>query len=465
MKYFSTLLEASGKNVIEPKVLTLYIDKTAKTMPDDVKRALYIIKKYNMTDKDIIGAVTAGSSSDLKKIKAQYSISDNDLESLRELLKQISREGNLRMLPHMQSKEETDNVVNGKISLEDVALDLETERGRDAIAKKYIPLVNAIARKYEHKSSLSYEELVSAGMMGLMYAMQDYHKPGDSEEKSVPFKQYACYRIGFAIKADMNDSRTVRLPASELRRRRERGESLTNTISLDATIGDEEDGATLADILAQTMPDEIKERPVESDEKMWSKVTKFVEKNFGSRPASMFYKTLGINGFKRMKQVEIAKQMNCTKANVNIAVKKIVNAINSNPEMKQTIHTLMNYYTEALLIDNYKDGKAGIMEAFVNDDIYLMLEEMTHWTRPEILENALKNVLLDFSNTDATFIVEALKNDFAWLDDRYDNNKSVLVSFLESMNPTETYKHKTDVTILNAFTEIADAYKNSEIQL
>ena len=45
MKYFSTLLEASGKNVIEPKVLTLYIDKTAKTMPDDVKRALYIIKK------------------------------------------------------------------------------------------------------------------------------------------------------------------------------------------------------------------------------------------------------------------------------------------------------------------------------------------------------------------------------------------------------------------------------------
>ena len=40
-----------------------------------------------------------------------------------------------------------------------------------------------------------------------------------------------------------------------------------------------------------------------------------------------------------------------------------------------------------------------------------------------------------------------------------------VVSFLESMNPTETYKHKTDVTILNAFTEIADAYKNSEIQL
>lgn len=264
----------------------------------------------------------------------------------------------------------------------------------------------------------------------------------------------------------MNNSRTVRLPASELRRRRERGESLTSTISLDKIIGDEEDGMTLGDLIADITPDEINhETNREPDNKMWERIIKFVDKNFGSRPASMFYKTLGINGFKRMKQVDIAKQMNCTKANVNIAVKKIVNSINSNPEMKQTINTLMNYYTEALLIDNYKEGKKGIMEAFVSDDIYLLLEEMTHWTRPEVLENALKNVLLDFSNSDATFIAEALKNDFAWLDDRYNYNKSAIVTFLESMNPTETYKHKSDVTILDAFTEIADAYKNAGLKL
>jgi hypothetical protein len=58
-----------------------------------------------------------------------------------------------------------------------------------------------------------------------------------------------------------------------------------------------------------------------------------------------------------------------------------------------------------------------------------------------------------------------LKNDFAWLDDRYNANKKVLVTFLEGMIPTETYMHKTDVSILNAFSEIAEAYKNSGIQL
>ena len=367
----------------------------------------------------------------------------------------------------MQSDLERDNFEQGNIDVEDVVLDFSDEKKRNDIAKKFMPVVKQIAHYYMNKSNLGREELYSAAMLGLTTAMEKYRKP-NSSDKLMPFVKFAKFCMSQQIKSDIGElSRTIKVPNSvrNSEKRKEKYASLMNVASIDRDIAKDEDGYSMVDRIAALAeePDAFKDNT--SDEQLWNKVIKFVNQNFNQKQASMFFKSVGINGFNRMKQTDIAKEMGCGKPNVSIAIKKIVTAIKQNPEMFEAIQKLAGIYTENILIDNYRNGRDAIMEAFQTDDVYLLLEDMTRWADRGVLESTLKNVLVNYSDKDAKFLKEALGADFTWLDDHYRSNKKLIIDFLENMNPTEYIRRKTDIDLLNMFTEIADEYKKQKISL
>ena len=467
MQYLTDILESKTIDIKSELASTkAYVDSLDKKLPDDVKKVTYLLQKCNIFSSDEVQKIRNASGSAIRSIARDYDVREKDIEDIHRLLVDIDKAGMMRAVPMMLTDRERDNVIRGNIGLEDVTLDLTTDHGRNEVTKQYIPLVKAISTKYLNKSSLGRDELISAGMIGLVDAMNNYRKPSKSDNL-IPFKKYAGYMIQHSILNDMDDlSRTVKVPKEY--RAKQKAQGLSGeipTISIDKAFNaDDEDGSMIDRMIALSETPEYGTHR-ESDEKLWKKVSEFVTKTFPQKQASMFFKLIGINGFKRMKQTEIATEMGCTKANVSIAIKKIVSALRDNPQMYEAIRSLMGIYTETLLIDNYRNGKDAIMEAFLTDDIYLLLEDITRWSDPTVLENTVKNIIMQYNDEDARFLSKALNADFIWVDDNYRKNKKLIVNFLENMNPTEYMKRKSDVEILNMFMDIADNFKKFKIKL
>ena len=73
-------------------------------------------------------------------------------EKYKELYKHIGKlvkDGLLMQIPTFQTKEQFDNILAKKISLDEVALDLTTERGRNTIVRKYEPLYHKIINDFK----------------------------------------------------------------------------------------------------------------------------------------------------------------------------------------------------------------------------------------------------------------------------------------------------------------------------
>lgn len=82
------------------------------------------------------------------------------------------------------------------------------EKARDKLVSSNLRLVIMAARHYNQNTSLSFEDLVQEGNMGLIRATQDFNP-----ELGWRFSTYAMYWIKQAIsRAILNQSRTIRLP-------------------------------------------------------------------------------------------------------------------------------------------------------------------------------------------------------------------------------------------------------------
>ena len=80
----------------------------------------------------------------------------------------------LKEVPTFMTRKEFDNVMSGKCSLDYVVYDMETEKGRNAIAKQYKGLVLNMANKYKNHANLDWGEWVGAAHIGLTTAMNQY---------------------------------------------------------------------------------------------------------------------------------------------------------------------------------------------------------------------------------------------------------------------------------------------------
>lgn len=475
MKFFSSILEAKNKEItIEPEQLRMYIDKYGKKLPQDIGFILNYALKYNLYSSAIFEEFMSSPKGNVKKLAGVYNMPEAEAVDLWKLINGLGQAK--KQLPFFQSKREFESVLSGRKELEDLSLDLSTEKGRAAAVKQYMPLIQKIVHQYENKSSFSREELLSSALEGFTLAMNDYHSPdenyidtGDAtdmdtaeaiKQKGQTFKQYAAWRIRYKILDDMNNlSRTVRLPKGQIKKNAETDPSANfNSQSIDALMSDDPDAVSQADRMK-----ELSEKPTAAtpdEEKSWKKIFSIIDSKFTVKQASIFYKVFGLNGFEKKTGVEVAKELGCTKAYISKVVKQITTFLRDDPRTLELLQELQDMYTESLILKNYDRGNINLMEVLVQDDIYMLLTEMNRWAKPGSLKNDIDLILSEYDHVSRNFINECLDRGFEYLDSNYRKNKKLIVHFLEGLYPTETFAKKSDVYILEMMNDIINQFKN-----
>ena len=164
---------------------------------------------------------------------------DPKLQELYKWIGTLAKAHRLLEVPVFQTEEQFNAIIKNEISPDEILLDLKTKKGRDAVAKKYTPLVWKIARGFNGKSSFSLDDLFAFGMEGLTIAMNQYGKSSEEtakkrggknaeaeemagelkdemkKRKAFTFLSYASYLIRIVILENIkNTSHLVRIPVS-----------------------------------------------------------------------------------------------------------------------------------------------------------------------------------------------------------------------------------------------------------
>lgn len=363
MKKFSQVFEAAKPkldiqddtiNYINVPDLKSYLTITDKFISAEAKGVIqYLIDNNEKYLSEL------GNDNDENVLAGFYNagIKSNATDVLKELYKNIGilyKKGRLMEIPVFQTKDQFQSIINKTEAPDAVILDLESEAGRNDVARKYDPLVHKIAKDFYGKSNLDYEDLLSAGRRGLVYAMNGYGKKtkrnaADLETiVSKTFTQYAAFMIRISILEDIKDvSQTVRVPISQQNKeRQETGRNTkSNTVSGDKEVGSsgDEGNKSLFDFMGGT-DNATRDIDEEDLQKLWDALYKKLEEKFDKTTLEIWYSSFGINGREKMKKKELAEKYGIVPSNVSYYLYKVNSYINSDKKilgMMEDIRDLM----------------------------------------------------------------------------------------------------------------------------
>jgi RNA polymerase sigma factor (sigma-70 family) len=478
MKRFTQIIEArnsmsqSAVRALQSEI-SEFNKKMSGKIPEDVSIATSLLNKYSIYDPDAVRQMASATKTEQKRFTDEFSMDAKDAEQLFFLLKKIDKAGNLRLIPIMMSKSEREDLEAGRKAMDDVTMDLESERGRNAVAKTYLPLVMSIASKFVGKCAFDRGELISCGTEGLMKAINTYRKPENNEidnleiddtdkkegtkMKGLTFRQYAGWCIRNQILSDINKySRTVRINSYQYDKMKEAGDMSASFIaSIDQMSGGSEEGGN-TDRIPELGEDPSVFRPDTSkEESNLKELYKIIDEHFPMRKASVFYRIFGLNGYKMVSARTIASEMGITEIRVSQIKKEIILYLKTNKKALPLLMSLRDMYTESLLCELFTLPKNQIYEALISDDFYILLEAVTRWDSKAKLSSAISSALDGLEAGDADYIVRCLKDGFEFVDSTYRNHKDIIVNFLSSMEPTETFNRRSDAYILDKMSELS----------
>lgn len=441
-----------SSDVLYVSEITNYINKVKKDIPGNVKDVIFLTKKYNLLKAEEIDEIRNASKSSLKKLSSKYNIPVDALLELWELLKDIKK--NIRMLPQYQSAMEREMIELGKLSMDDLTIDLATNAGRNAAAKMYSPLALKIVDQYLGKSRLTKQELMSAALQGLSDAMNDWGKNGD--DKKVAFKTYAGFRIKQQILNDIN-AYSHDLSGTNWYSNQQGIENL-DALSLDKMMSGE-DNIELDHIGALGAEDKDMSG-VESEDKNWQHIFKLIEGQFKQRDIDIFYRYFGLNGYKREKSKDIAKSYGMSEGNIrNSVINKIISFLKKDKHAIRILAGINQSYNESLMGELFGMDKDTIFETLLNDDIFILLEELNRWNNKEVFKTSIESALSNIDGEDKVILNNMLIGDFNTIDDNFKKNKKLIILFLGLLYPTESMSRKSDVSLIEYMVEIQDLYK------
>ena len=139
----------------------------------------------------------------------------------------------------------------------------------------------------------------------------------------------------------------------------------------------------------------------------------------------------------------------------NSIINKILAFLKKDKQTLELLVSLMDSYNESLMIELFGCDRDTILERLSNDDIYILLEEITKWNNKDVFKRALNNSLL--GNSD--IILNILNGGFEEVDLNLKKYKKDIIKFLAGMYPTENMSKKTDVDIIEYMMELQEIYK------
>ena len=460
MNNFSLFIDESrksnGSEVITAAELDQYISKVGKKLPSTVQRVIYLTKKYALLDSDSLDEIKSTLKPNAGAVMSKYDIPETDFETLWSELKDLGR--NITLLPQYQSEAERKAFEAGKVTVDDLTIDLTTPKGRNDAAKMYMPMIYKIVNQYVGKSRLGRDELMSAACAGFADAITDFgvDKGGDEKEHKVTFKTYASYRVQQAILNDINQFGHS-LSGTNWYASKKFGAGLLDAVSIDG-MSTNDDGEIKNDHIAALGEDP---EPLERDEeKQWKELYDLIESTFKTRDVNIFYRYFGLHGYKREKSKDIAKDFGMSEGNIrNSIINKMIAFLKRDRGASEILSNIQDMYNESLMCSLINSSKEVILETLVNDDMFILLEELNRWNNKDVFFHSLYLAYENISTSDINVINALINGDFSILDDLYKKNKKSIVRFLKEMYPTENIARKTDVTLLEYMEDIQNAYQ------
>ena len=427
------------------KELEDYINKTSRILPNIVRDALYLVKKYEILEADDINDILGTNKSSINSLAKKFDITPDLMEDLWTLLKDLK--SNIKLFPHFLTPSEQNALIKGTAKIEDLTIDLETTQGKNEVIKMYTPIVNKIVNQYVGKSKLSKNDLMSAAMEGFAKAIDEWDR-----SKGQLFKTYVSYRVQQQILNDM-DKHGHSLSGTNWYATKKYGAEVLDAVSIDG-MSRNEDGEIHQDRLAALGYNDGRDE--EAEVKQWKKVFEILEKKFKQRDLDIFYSYFGLNGYKKEKSKDIAKRYGMSEGNIrNSIINKILAFLKKDKQTLELLVSLMDSYNESLMIELFGCDRDTILERLSNDDIYILLEEITKWNNKDVFKRALNNSLP--GNSD--IILNILNGGFEEVDLNLKKYKKDIIKFLAGMYPTENMSKKTDVDIIEYMMELQEIYK------
>ena len=441
-----------------------YISKVNKILPKPVQNVIYLTKKYGILNSEELDVIRNATKPSLKSIynrvffKDHNDMSFEELESLWKLLKDIKTQ--YKILPQYLSPRQREAIDLGKLSLNDLTIDLESSQGRNAAAKMYAPMMYKIVNQYVGKSSMTRSELISAALQGFTDAMNQWKNENDDTEggKYVSFKTYASYRMQQQILNDINKySHTITGNSYAYAKY---GGQMFDTVNIDGYVANGAD----PDKMSIFAVDDIDQNLTKNEEERWKDLYKIIEYNFKQRDCDIFYRYFGLNGYKREKSKDIARSMGMSEGNIrNTIINKILMFLKKDKKATDILQDIQKTYSESLMVELVNYDRDMISETLLNDDIFILLEDLTKWSNKQSFIYAISSTLDAIDEASRSIIIDILKNDFNYLDDNYKKYKKTIILFLSKMYPTESFTRKTDVSILEYMGEIQEYFKKYKL--
>lgn len=465
MNNFTDFILEARKNYDSGSLLSSeiskYLNKVNKSIPKQVQTVIYLTQKYNLLDASSINEIKTASKSSLKKLASKYNINIDNISELHQLLNDIK--SNIRLLPQYQSKQERDSIMLGKLSMDDLTIDLDTPQGRNSASKVYMPMIYKIVNQYLGKSSLSKQELISAALVGFTNAMNDWRRKtdDDDEEKKVTFKTYAAYRAKQQILNDMNELSHT-LSGTNWYASKNYGDKL-DAFSLDGILGVDDNDFRQDRLSALGSKDANWD--LRGDEaKQWNELFELLNKTFTQRENDIFYRFFGLNGYKREKSKDIAKSYGMSEGNIrNSIINKMINFLKKDKKANYILSGIQDIYNESLMLEMVGFNKEEILEHLIQDDTFILLEELNRWNNKDIFKNAFYNALDKINIEDSKKLIDIFKGDFETIDSNYKKNKKLIIFFLSNLYPSENMSKKTDVALLEYMEEIQKLYQKYQL--
>ena len=426
--------------------VTSFLNKVNKVIPSIVKDAIHLTQKYNLLDRQVLDEIKNASKGALKNLAKKYDMTPEQMEDMWKMLKELKT--NIKLLPQYMSPQEREMLELGKLSMSDLTIDLTSSQGRNAAAKVYTPLVYKIVSQYIGKSGLNKVELISAAMLGLTNAMNDW-----DQSTNVPFKTYAGTRIRQQILNDINAHGHSMSGFNDYAMKQ--GYS-ADAVSLDHLLGGDDD--MQQDHLATLGFSD--EEYSELDEKKMKPLFDLLEKTFSTRDVDIFYRYFTLKGNKKEKSKDIAKSYGMSEGNIrNGVINKIIKFLRTDKRAMNILSSLQESYNISMMVGLVGMDRNSIIETLISDDIFILLEELNQWNDKILFKTSIDHALSKLSKDDATYILNVFKNDFEYLDSTFKKYKKVIILFLNEVYPTEPMTKKTDVALLEYMIDLHDAYQ------
>jgi DNA-directed RNA polymerase specialized sigma subunit len=473
MKVFSEILNEGNRDSIAilKSEITKYHNKLSKKIPDICNKILYITNKYDLNSKDSLEEIRYANSSGLNNISKTTGISIDKLKDLQDMLKTIKNE--IKLLPQYQTEEEREALIKGDISVEDILLDLDTDKGRNRVATQYAPLVYKIVSKYVNTSSLDKTELISAGLVGLTNAMNTYRKDykatkslniADEDKKefekvrNLSFKTYAAYCIKYQILADIAEySRTVKMSNYYANKLKDSGKSSNTSFSIDTTADGEEINIDRIGELGE-IPNYDMSEWGKDNVKLINELHNKMKSKFSDRDINIFFRYFGLGDYKKEKGKDIARDLHISPGLVTIIVTKMIDVMKKDKNMLSLLSDLRDMYESSLIGDIYYKTKSQIIESLLNDETFILLEEVNKFNNKKEFDKYIWSGLNYMMEKDRIFIANCIEKGFDYLDANYRKNKKIIIQFLNNLDPTNNITNKSDVYILDCMNELINYY-------